>query len=236
MQRLWVRLVYLGRHEWPILLSLLLVAGVIWTFAVLADAMIAGGTQAFDRAILLAMRAPADPTRPLGPPWLVEGTRDYTALGSVGVLLLVTLMVIGFLLLQGKTRVAVLVVIAVVGGMLLSTALKRGFARPRPALVPHGVPVYSASFPSGHAMLSAVVYLTLAALLARVQPQRRLKVYLLTVAVILTLLVGLSRIYLGVHWPTDVLAGWMVGAAWALAFWSVAFWLQQRGEIEQASR
>ena len=133
MQRLWSRLVYLGRHEWPLLLSLLLVAGVIWTFAVPADAVIAGGTQAFDRAILLPMRAPEDPTRPVGLSWLVEGTRDYTALGSVGVLMLMPMMVIGFLLLQGKTRVAVVVVIAVVGGILLSTALKRGFARPRPA-------------------------------------------------------------------------------------------------------
>jgi undecaprenyl-diphosphatase len=111
--------------------------------------------------------------------------------------------------------------------------LKRGFARPRPALVPHGVLVHTASFPSGHAMLSAVVYLTLGAVLARVQPQRRLKAYVLTVAVVLTMLVGLSRIYLGVHWPTDVLAGWVAGAAWALMVWCVAVWLQRHGALER---
>jgi undecaprenyl-diphosphatase len=233
LHHVWSRLAHLGRQELPLLFSLLVVAGAIWTFAVLADAVSEGETHVFDRAILLAMRAPGDPTHPWGPAWLVALARDYTALGSVGIVMLVTLAVIGFLLLQGKTRAAVLVVIAVVGGMLLSTALKHGFARPRPALVPHSVDVYSASFPSGHAMVSAVVYLTLAALLARVQPQRRLKAYILTVAVMLTLLVGLSRIYLGVHWPTDVLAGWIAGAAWALVVWGVAYWLQQHGEIEQ---
>jgi undecaprenyl-diphosphatase len=233
MQHLWPFLIHSGRHELPILLSLLVVTGAVWAFAVLADEVSEGETHAFDRAILLAMRAPDDPSRPWGPLWLAVLARDYTALGSMGILTLVTMTVIGFLLLQGKRRVAVVVVMAVVGGILLSTALKRGFARPRPALVPHSVDVSSASFPSGHAMLSTIVYLTLAALLARVQPQRRLKAYILTVATILSLLVGLSRIYLGVHWPTDVLAGWIAGAAWALMIWRVAFWLQQRGEIEQ---
>jgi undecaprenyl-diphosphatase len=226
----------LGRQELWLLLSLLLVVSAIWAFVTLANAMMEGETQAFDRAVLLAMRTPGHPAEPWGPPWLTEVVRDYTALGGVGLLTFMTMAVLGFLLLQGKPRVTLMVVLTVGGGMLLSTLLKRGFARPRPDLVPHGVLVHTASFPSGHAMLSAVVYLTLGALLARVQPQRRLKMYVLTLAVVLTVLVGLSRIYLGVHWPTDVLAGWLAGAAWALLAWCVAVWLQLRGVLERGDR
>lgn len=229
----WRLLAYLGRHELSILLMVLLVASAIWAFAALANEVVKGETRAFDRAVLLAMRTPGHPAEPWGPRWLTEVARDCTALGSAGILTFMTMAVIGFLLLQGKTRVAVMVVITVGGGMLLSTMLKRGFERPRPDLVPHGVLVHTASFPSGHAMLSAVVYLTLGALLARVQPQRRLKAYILTIAIVLSVLVGLSRIYLGVHWPTDVLAGWIAGAAWALMVWCVALWLQLRGELER---
>jgi undecaprenyl-diphosphatase len=160
--------------------------------------------------------------------------RDVTALGSLGVLAFVGLAAAGFLLLQGNGRTAALVVVAVGGGMLVSTLTKLGFDRPRPDLVPHGAVVYTASFPSGHAMLAAVTYLTLGALLARVQPQLRLKLYLIGLATALTVLIGVSRVYLGVHWPTDVLAGWTLGAAWALACWAVALWLQARGRIERA--
>lgn len=232
-RNLWRLFARLGRQELSILLSLLLVASAIWLFATLANGMVEGETHAFDRAVLLAMRMPGNPTEPWGPRWLTEVVRDYTALGGVGLLTFMTLAVMGFLLLQGTPRVAMMVVVTVGGGMLLSSLLKQGFARPRPDLVPHSVLVHTASFPSGHAMLSAVVYLTLGALLARVQPQRRLKVYVLTMAVVLTTLVGLSRIYLGVHWPTDVLAGWMASAAWALLAWCMAVWLQLHGELER---
>jgi undecaprenyl-diphosphatase len=116
--------------------------------------------------------------------------------------------------------------------MLLSTVLKMGFERPRPDLVPHATRVYTASFPSGHAMLSAVTYLTLGALLARVQPNRRLKAYLIGLALCITLLVGASRVYLGVHWPSDVLAGWCGGAAWAALCWFIALQLQRQGQVE----
>jgi undecaprenyl-diphosphatase len=118
------------------------------------------------------------------------------------------------------------------GGELVSTVLKLFYHRPRPDLVPHGMEVFTASFPSGHAMMSAIAYLTLAILMARVDRNPRVKALVLSLGVSITLLVGISRIYLGVHWPSDVVAGWCVGAAWASLCWFVALQLQQRGEVE----
>jgi undecaprenyl-diphosphatase len=149
------------------------------------------------------------------------------------VLTLMTIAVTGFLLIDGKRGAAVLVLASVIGGVVLSSLLKLGVDRPRPDLVPHLVEEYTASFPSGHAMLSAVVYLTLGGLLSRVEGPRRIKIYFLSVAVILTLLIGLSRGFLGVHWPTDVLAGWCAGAAWAVLCWRVALALQRHGDVEE---
>lgn len=223
----------LGRHELAILTSLTLIVGGLWGFIELADEIAERETHAFDEAILLAMRSSADRSDPLGPQWVEELGRDFTALGGMGVLTFLTLTVAGFLILQRKLRITVLVLIAVYGGFLLSTLLKQAFDRPRPDLVPHDVYVYTASFPSGHAMMSAATYLTLGALLARVQPRWRMKAYLLLIAIFLMLTVGVSRIYLGVHWPTDVVAGWTAGAVWALLCWLVARWLQRQGQIER---
>lgn len=223
----------LGRHELGTLLLVLAVAAATWGFVELADEVAEGETATFDQTLLLALRNPTDPSDPLGPAWLEELARDLTALGGTGMLALVTLAVVGFLLLQRKTHAALLLAAAVGGGMILGTLLKLGFERPRPDLVSHAVQVHTYSFPSGHAMLSAVTYLTLGALLARVQPRLRIKAYLLLIAVLLTVLVGASRVYLGVHWPTDVLAGWTVGAAWAVLCWLIARGLQRRGKVER---
>lgn len=222
----------IGRNERRALSLLALVLAGIWLFVALADEVMEGETHALDAAILLWLRNPVDPSDPLGPHWLEEMGRDFTALGGVGVLTLFTVLVLGYLLLRRLPGAALLVLASVGGGLLLSTVLKMGFDRPRPELVSHGSYVYTASFPSGHSMLAAIVYLTLGALLARVQPQWRLKAYLLLCALLLTVLVGVSRVYLGVHWPTDVLAGWTIGAAWALLCWLVAYGLQQRGKVE----
>lgn len=222
----------LGRHELSTLLLLTLLLGAIWVFAMVAGEVMEGDTRALDETILLAMRNPVDRSDPVGPGWVEELGRDFTALGGMGVLTLLTLAVAGYLALLRKFGAALLVLAAVGGGVLLSTLLKLGFDRPRPDLVPHGSIVYTRSFPSGHSMLSAATYLTLGALLARIQPKRRLKAYLLVLAIMVTLLVGASRVYLGVHWPTDVLAGWTAGAAWALLVWLVARWLQGRGQVE----
>ncbi|MBA3326064.1 MAG: phosphatase PAP2 family protein [Rhodobacteraceae bacterium] len=214
------------------LIAVLLLSACGWAFAQLADETIEGETHAFDTAVLLALRNPADSSDPLGPGWVQEFGRDVTALGGIGVLAALTLAVAGYLWLQGNRGSMWLVLASVAGGQAASTLFKLGFDRPRPDLVPHGSITYTSSFPSGHAMMAAVTYLTLAVLLARVQPRRTLKVYFLGVAVVVTLSVGVSRIYLGVHWPTDVLAGWAVGAGWALLCWTIARWLQRRGAIE----
>ena len=223
-----------GRHvEGWTLLRLLIAAGAVWAFVAIADEVMEGGTRAFDTRMLLALRDGADPVSPYGPGWLQELVRDVTAFGSVGILTLIVLAASGVLWIQGNRRSLVLVLTAVGSGMILSSLLKSGFDRPRPDLVPHGSIVYTASFPSGHAMLSAVTYLTLAALVARVQPRRPMKIYILTLASLLTAAVGISRVYLGVHWPTDVLAGWFAGAAWALLWWVIATWLETEGVVER---
>ena len=222
------------RREVGWLLGLLAVAAALFAFVSLAGEMLEGETQAFDRTILLALRNSMDPGDPIGPRWMEEVARDVTSLGGNAILTAFTVAVVGFLALVEMRAAAVLVVLSVGGGTALSSLLKLGFARPRPDLVPHAVEVYSASFPSGHAMLSAVTYLTLGALIIRVQPRWRVKVYIFSLAVATTVLIGVSRVYLGVHWPTDVLAGWCVGAAWALLCWLAALRLQSRGRIETA--
>jgi undecaprenyl-diphosphatase len=151
-------------------------------------------------------------------------------------LLGVTLFVIGYLALEQKYGAMWFVVVATGGGGLLSTAMKQLFGRDRPDVVPHLVAVTSASFPSGHSMLAAILYLTLGALLARFAARRRTKVYLLKVALCITFVVGSSRVYLGVHYPTDVLAGWCAGLVWALLCWLAVRYLQNRGAVEKPAR
>ena len=215
------------------LLSLLALAVCGWAFLALADYVTEGETHEWDQAIMLALRDPGNTADPLGPGWLEEAARDVTALGGTAILLMVTLASIVYLLMAGKRAAAVLVFVTVDGGLLLSNLLKAFFDRPRPDLVAHAVRVYTASFPSGHAMLSAVVYLTLGALLASIVERQRIKVFFMGLAIVLTILIGSSRVYLGVHWPSDVLAGWCVGAAWAALCWFIALNLQRDGQVEK---
>jgi undecaprenyl-diphosphatase len=210
-----------------------LIAAMIAVFAKIADEVVEGETHAFDQAVLRALRNPNDLADPIGPAWLELAMRDITSLGGFTVVILVTLAAIGYLVIDGKRAAALFVMVSIAGGTVLSEGLKHLFARPRPDLVAHLVEVQTASFPSGHAMLSAVIFLTLGALLARIQSRRRLKAYVISVAIVLTLMIGASRVYLGVHWPTDVLAGWCAGAAWAMGCWLLAMWLQSRGRIEE---
>ncbi|MDF3073222.1 MAG: superfamily [Alphaproteobacteria bacterium] len=223
----------LARREMALLGILLLIAASLWLFIEIADEVVEGEIDQIDRMIFLAFRNPADIRNPLGPPWLEEAALEITALGSFAVLGLIIVAALAWLLLLRKAGAAVLVGVSVMGGVLISSLLKTGFGRARPDLVPHIDAVNTLSFPSGHAMSAAVVYLTLAALLARAQEHRRLKFYLIGVAVTLTVLIGLSRVYLGVHWPSDVLAGWCVGSAWALMCWAVALWLARRNSARR---
>jgi undecaprenyl-diphosphatase len=222
----------LGAHERGLLLAIVLLLGGVWGFVELASEVTDGNTLAIDRAILLSLRNPQDPADPLGPKWVEELGRDLTALGGAGILSGLTAAVCGFLLLDRKRRAAAFVAVASIGALAASVLLKELYDRPRPDLVPHGSFVYTSSFPSGHSMLSAAVYLTLAALLGRTQARRRVRAYLLLWALFIAAAVGVSRVYLGVHWPTDVLSGWTAGALWALICWSVASKLQRRGTME----
>ncbi|HZL86041.1 MAG TPA: phosphatase PAP2 family protein, partial [Candidatus Krumholzibacteria bacterium] len=182
------------RIERVTLLTVIAAAAALYAFAKLADAVGEGGTRGFDERILLALRTPGNLADPIGPRWVEEMMRDFTALGSTGVLILVVLAVGGFLVMTRKGFAALTVLVAVSSGVLLSQTMKWAYARPRPELVPHGAEVYTASFPSGHSMMSAIVYLTLGALLARTQSGQGTKVYILAVAVTLTMLVGVSRV------------------------------------------
>lgn len=223
----------IGRFELPLLVLPGLTALALWGFVALTDEILEGETGDVDRRLLLSLRNPQDLSDPLGPLWLEELMRDITAFGGTGPLAFITAACILYLLLRRRLRAAILLFAAIAGGQLMSTLLKAGFERPRPDLVPHGMTVYTASFPSGHAMMTAIVYLTLAALLARSESRTRLKTFLLLLAVSVTLLVGISRVYLGVHWPSDVLGGWMIGSAWAAGCWSLVAVLQRRGEVER---
>jgi undecaprenyl-diphosphatase len=216
-----------------ILIAFLAVTVLLAAVGNLASEVVEGDTLAFDRWLIAGLRDPANPGEPLGPFWLEKTMIDLTALGGGPFLTMLTLAAAGFLVAARKWGMAAFVVLAIAGGGLAGNLLKWIFVRARPDLVPHLVSVDSASFPSAHAMNSAVTFLTLGVLLSRTQKDGRLKAYLLGIAVFLTLIVGFSRVYLGVHWPTDVIAGWAVGAAWAILCSLVAARLQDRHTIER---
>ena len=166
----------------------------------------------------------------IGPFWLPDAVRDITALGSGVVLVFIVAATIIFLIVEKQGLAALFVFLSVAGGQVVSSLLKLGIDRPRPEVVPHLAEVHTLSFPSGHAMLSAVTYLTLGALLARITPNRAAKIYVLVLALLLTFMVGASRIYLGVHWPSDVLAGWCAGGVWAMLCWLISQWVLRRAK------
>jgi undecaprenyl-diphosphatase len=224
---------FVARHELGTIVLFCVFATAALLFTKVASEVSEGDTTSFDRKFLLALRNPADPTDPLGPAWLEEAGRDFSALGGLGVLSLATVAVVGYLALCGRRGHALFVAAAVSGGGLLAAVLKTFFGRPRPELVPHLSYVTSSSFPSGHSMLAAGVYLSLGALLARLERSPLVRAYVLVWAVGIVTLVGVSRVYLGVHWPSDVLAGWAAGAAWASLCWVVARALERRGKSDR---
>jgi undecaprenyl-diphosphatase len=212
-----------------ILLMLVVMAAGLWGFIEIADEVLEGQSDTYDQMIVdfFGIGHDAQRSRLAEEIW-----RDFTALGGIAVMTLASVSVAGYFLIRKKYALLVLLIAAVSGGVLLSLLLKNIFDRPRPEYAGSLTYIMTSSFPSGHSMLSAVTYLTLGVMLASNHRQRRLKIYFLTLAVLLTVLTGLSRVYLGVHYPTDVLAGWMAGLVWAVFCWLVAAFLQNKGRVE----
>jgi undecaprenyl-diphosphatase len=223
---------WLWHQEFSILFVLLCLVGGVWGFIEIADEVIEGEARPFDTMILEQVRGVGPEGQPRGPVWLAVSMRDITALGSYSVLTLITAFCAVYLVLVRKKMLMLFTIGAALGGMLVSSLLKLLFSRERPEIALRLVVEQSYSFPSGHAMMSAVVYLSLAVMLSAMQPRLRERVFFLLAAMLLTFLVGVSRMYLGVHYPTDVLAGWAVGLAWASLWWFAGLHLRnRRGQI-----
>jgi undecaprenyl-diphosphatase len=217
------------------LISILMIACLLFAFGFVAQIVAEGRSSAFDHKIILALRDPGNPSTPIGPAWAQEAARDVTALGSIVVLVVITFAVSGYLFLTRKHPAAWLILVTVFGGIALNDLLKLAFARPRPDFVSPAARVFTSSFPSGHASLSAITYLTIAALLARSQSSFKVGLYFIVLGALLTMVIGISRIYLGVHYPTDVLGGWCIGTAWAMGCWVLMVWLQHGGRVQPPS-
>jgi undecaprenyl-diphosphatase len=221
---------WLRKTDLVVLMAALVVVLGLWIFVALAVLVMHGSTLDLDTRILNNF-----PGRDDVPWWVDEMWRDMTALGGVVFLTFLTSAVVIYLLMSRMFGAALLVIVATVGAHMINNVLKEEFQRQRPALHARGSRVgRTLSFPSGHSTLSASVFLTLGALLARFVRQRARKVYFLGMALLLAVMVGLSRLYLQVHWPTDVLAGWTVGLTWATLCWLVAYFLQRRGAVERS--
>lgn len=209
----------------------LVALGGTYTFAMLAGHVQSGATQQFDDAVLRWIGEHRSPT--LEPIML-----EITLLGTGSVVIALVAVTALFLWLTRHRYSAILLLVATVGGILLNNLLKIGFGRPRPELFEWGTHVVSLSFPSGHAMSSAVVYGTVAYLAARLQRRLVHRVLTLMAAGIIILLICITRLYLGVHYPSDVIAGVIIGLAWAgfcLATLE-AFQLYARGRDPKVAR
>lgn len=221
------------RELFPLLEPIVLVAFTLLGFSLFAFLEIAeevaeGDTHTIDTKLLMLLRDGSNPQNPLGPEWVFEMVRDISSLGGIAILALITVSAAVYLLMIKKWGKAAYLVTSVAIGTAISNALKFGYARPRPDLVPHGSYVFTGSFPSGHSMMSAMVFLSVGMMLARAQKNLPSKIFFLGISVFLTVLVGISRVYLGVHWPSDVLAGWLAGGACAMAFWLVEWGWQSK--------
>lgn len=228
-------LIFLKR-EARLIVAFIVVAVALLGVIYLGSEIREDGTSGFDRWLILALRQPGDLGRPIGPGWLRPAFVDITALGGVTALTLLTVTVIGYLIVGKRSGTAALLAAATISGSLVGQVLKFTFVRTRPAIVPHFVEIHTLSYPSGHAVNSSVVFLTLGALLARAEPTRRLRIYVMMAAMAFTALIGCSRIYVGVHWPTDVIAGWAIGGSWALLWWAIAMRLQPNRSVSVPSK
>lgn len=217
-----------ARKEIGVVAAVLAAAAGLLAFLSIADAVTDNHTRAFDMGVIMMLRQPGDIAMPIGPAWLRLAAIDVTSLGSVIDLALIVLAVAGLFLALRRSREALLLLASTGSGLLVVDIIKVVVGRQRPPLAMHAVEVANASFPSGHAMLSAIVYLSLATLAGHFAQQRRVRIYTLAAGLAATLIVGASRVYLGVHWPTDVIGGWALGAAWAMIWWLITWFVEHR--------
>jgi undecaprenyl-diphosphatase len=220
------RALRIARTEIAAVSALFIIALGVMTFVELADDMTEADGQAFDQSVLAWVQPVAG--EPRGPWWMKEAAADLTSLGGISVLALFATIAIVFLLIHRKRLSALLLVVGLAGGVALSEGLKAIFERERPPAPFQAVETLNASFPSGHALLATVFYLSLGVMLTRAFPRRHVKAFVLGAAMLIALLIGTTRVYLGAHWASDVLAGWSVGAAWAMALWLVAYAVERR--------
>ena len=212
---------------WPALG--LLVVSLVGLGAYLADELIEGKSWAIDPRILVGLRVPGHLDTPIGPAWLQQSMVDISALGGPTLLWLFGVSGLIWLLYRRQRAEAGWIAVSLIGATLISNSLKYAIGRPRPALVPHLAQVTDPSFPSGHSLVSAALYLTLALMLAEGARSRAARSAIVGFGVLLVVLIGCSRVYLGVHWPSDVLGGWSFGTAWALAVFAANRWLRRAG-------
>jgi len=202
-----------------------------WVFGFVADEVREQEHLQWEKQVMLALRT-GEPPHPIGPHWLAEVARDVTGLGSVAVLSFFVLLVTAFLLFTRRRVAALILLAASFGGLAINHTLKSAFSRARPDESLRLIEIESWSFPSGHAMSSATIYLTLAVLLTRLVERRREKTLIVGAALVISALVGVSRVFLGVHYPSDVVAGWAAGVAWAQVCWFASY-LVSRRELER---
>lgn len=229
------RFLRVARAEVAAVIALLIIALGVFVFVRLADNLPQIDGEGFDWLVLGAVRPIAgDPSMPWGPWWLHEAAMDISSLGGISVLGLFALIALGFLLMSAKRLSALLLVVGLAGGVFLSEGLKAVFDRARPPQAYQVVDTLNASFPSGHALLSTVFYLSVGVMMTRAFPRRRFKAYAIGVGIVIALLIGLTRIYLGAHWASDVFGGWSVGAAWAMLLWLVAYAAERRQRVNHS--
>lgn len=228
------KLKILLRKEFLILITLLILLLFFWGGIELRNVFMVDRAQQFDEWVLLSLRDAEHPQHLIGPHWVEETVRDITALGGPSVLTFMIVGVLAYLMLKRNYRASALVFVATLGGLIISLLLKDIFLRPRPDIIPALMVETSPSFPSGHSMLSAVVYLTLGSLLTRLETSPKIRVYTISIAILIAIMIGLTRIMLGVHYPTDVLVGWIVGFFWASLCWFVMVILQEQKAVESA--
>ncbi len=221
---------WIVRHRGPLAVTVI-IAVLLSCFAVLASEVAERETDAFDRAVLLWLRqGGADP---LGPPWLERAVLDLSALGSGAVATVLVIIAAGFFVLDARPRQAALLAACTLSTWAAIAVLKQLYGRPRPAFGASEL-VLGLSFPSGHTMIATALYLTLGAIVGGSLQRRRLRYFVYAVAAVLAALVGVTRVYLGVHHPTDVLAGWTLGLAWALSCGLANHLLREQRVVEAA--